>query len=207
MILPELNIMDITRASQDQSFHALVSRKAQAGTLSLFTECDPGNVAPGRRAHCGVADLAISKLLGRLAADAKPQPNDEVAELGVLIQGCIVHSLHVENLAPQWQDGLETAVTGLLCTAAYRSNVLLSALDAEHKLHVRLRGNPGHMPLGILVNSVSGQPHIGVGPAIRRTAELLHSSRSQGKGRPQLPRPSSLNLKGGKGGGGGGFWQ
>ena len=101
----------------------------------------------------------------------------------------------------------ETAVTGLLCTAAYRSNVLLSALDAEHKLHVRLRGNPGHMPLGILVNSVSGQPHIGVGPAIRRTAELLHSSRSQGKGRPQLPRPSSLNLKGGKGGGGGGFWQ
>ena len=63
------------------------------------------------------AHLAIAQAGYVLPLHVQTQGNNEAGNLIVLEQGCIIRSLHIQNLAAQGQNGLKAPVPGLLCTA------------------------------------------------------------------------------------------
>ncbi len=66
------------------------------------------------------AYLAVSQVGTGLPLEPKAQANNEVADLIVLVQRGVILALHIQDLAPQGQDGLEPPVAGLLGAAACR---------------------------------------------------------------------------------------
>mmetsp|Transcript_5464 Transcript_5464/g.15621 ORF Transcript_5464/g.15621 Transcript_5464/m.15621 type:complete len:280 (+) Transcript_5464:1051-1890(+) len=64
--------------------------------------------------------LAIAEALDGVALQAQTQADDQVADLVVGVHLLVISPLHVQDLAPQWQDGLELPVSRHLGTATCR---------------------------------------------------------------------------------------
>ena len=81
-------------------------------------------------------DLVISQLfeIELVGADPRAERGDQRADLGRREHLVEARALHVQDLAPEWQDGLEPPVAALLGRAASRI-----ALDQEE---LRARGVP-----------------------------------------------------------------
>lgn len=65
--------------------------------------------------------LAITQIGHLLSLQAKPQCNNEIGDLIVLVQCSIILSLHIQNLSAQWQHCLQPAIPRLLGTATCTS--------------------------------------------------------------------------------------